>query len=123
MAGFPVSHMRILLVGTMINSNVAPSPLNGIATPDVPIPVGRQMDADQFFGKGSELACMFRSSFANNFSSEIWALPVGDSSSTAQAQTTITVAAAATDYGTIHLYIAGYVVRVNVAATDTVNNI
>jgi len=122
MAGFPVSHMRILLVGTMITSNTPPSPLNGTATPDIPVPVGRQTDADHFFGKGSELACMFRASFANNFSSEIWALPVAEpTTGGAQAQATITVAAAPTDYGTLSLYIAGYPINVNVALTDTVN--
>jgi phage tail sheath gpL-like len=122
MAGFPVTHLRSLLVGTMTSKNTNTA-LNGKGIADVPIIIGRQMDADLLFGRGSELASMFRAYFANNWANEVWALPVVESAASTPATGTITVATPPTEAGTISLYIAGYVVEVNVAATDTVNAI
>src|SRR5262252_2587527 len=131
MAGFPVSHMRSLLVGIMSTSNPpagTPVPgadpiVNGVGTPNVPIPVGRQMDVDHLFGQGSEIACMFRAYFANNFANEIWALPVAEPLTGSAAQGTITVTNPPLEAGTISLYIAGYNVNVNIPATATVNDV
>src|SRR4030095_6502426 len=69
-AGIPVLKQPALLVGTMI----AP----GDATPDVPIAVGSQAQADAHFGQGSELARMFHSFFNNGFSGEVWGLPLAE---------------------------------------------
>jgi len=106
---------------TWIDNVVAAFP--GVGIPDVPIIIGRQMDADNLFGRGSELASMFRAYFANNWANEVWALPVVASPASIAATGTITVATPPTDAGTISLYIGGYNVQVNVAATDTVNSI
>ncbi|HMF27134.1 MAG TPA: hypothetical protein VKE42_00090, partial [Candidatus Cybelea sp.] len=119
MAGFPITHLRILYVGTMTTKNTDTT-LNGTATPNVPIVVSRQMDADHLFGIGSELAAQFRAGFANNWANETWALPVAESAASVEAHGTITVKTPPTDAGTISLYIAGYPVRVNIAATATV---
>src|SRR5215475_9132238 len=122
MAGFPVSHMRSLLVGTM-TTKATDLTLNGAGIKDIPIPIGRQMDADHLFGEGSELACMFRAFFANNWANETWALPVEESVGSVPATCTITVTTPPTEAGTIDLFIAGYHVAVNVGATFTVNQV
>jgi len=102
-----------------------PSLLVGIATSlgdaphDVAIAIGTQAQADQHFGQGSMLARMFKSFFANNFANEVWGLPVGEPTGATAATATITVANPPTDAGTIHLYIAGQHVPVNVGGTDT----
>jgi phage tail sheath gpL-like len=126
MAGFPISHMRSLLVGMMISTTPSPPNANvvpGIGTPDVPIPVGRQIDADRLFGQGSELACMFRAYFANNRANELWCVPVAEPSGSTHATGTITVLTPPVEAGQISLYIAGYPIRINVSATATVNDV
>src|SRR5262245_12453500 len=116
MAGFPVSHMRSLLVGMMISSATGTDPnvKNGIGIPDVPIPVGRQVDCDRLFGQGSELACMFRAYFHNNRANELWCVPVAEPAASTAATGTITVMTPPTEAGQIMLYIAGYPIRINV---------
>src|SRR5262245_2294664 len=125
MAGFPVSHMRSLLVGMMISTATGTNPnvKNGIGLPDVPIPVGRQIDCDRLFGQGSELACMFRAYFANNRANELWCLPLAEPVASTAAQATVSVLPPPIEAGQIMLYIAGYPIRVNVSATSTVNEV
>ena len=122
MAGFPISHMRSLIVGVMTSANTDTT-LNGVGTADIPVLCSRQMDADHLFGQGSHLACMMRAFFANNWANETWALPVKESVGSTQATGTITVSTPPTDAGTIDLFIAGYHVPVNVGATFTVNQV
>ena len=66
---------------------------------------------------------MFRAFYANNFANEVWGLPLAEAAGSAAGTGTITVTAAPTEAGTIHLYIGGVHVPVNVATTDTVTNI
>lgn len=122
MAGYPMEHLRSLVVGVMTTKNTNVS-LNGTGVPDVPIIIGRQMDADQLFGRGSMLACMMRAYFANNWANEVWCLPVAESAASVQATGTITIGNAPTDAGTINLYIAGYSVPVNVTFGMTVSDV
>ena len=116
-AGLWTLHQPALLVGIMTDQ--------GVALPDVAIPVGSQAQADKQFGEGSHLACMFRAFFANNFANEVWGLPVAEPLAGTAATGTITVTAAAGGHeaGTINLYIGGMHVPVNIGAADTVNNI
>jgi phage tail sheath gpL-like len=110
-AGIPMIHQPSLLVGIATSLGVAPH--------DVAIAIGTQAQADHSFGAGSELARMFRTFFANNFANEVWGLPVGEPVAATAATGTITVANPPTDAGTIHLYIAGQHVPVNVSGSDT----
>ena len=112
MAGLPATLGRSLLVGIMSAT--------GSAAPDVPIPVASQAQADALFGKGSQLACMFRTFFANNWANPVWGLPLADPTGAASAGS-ILVASAPSQAGTIQLYIAGKNVPVYVGATDTVD--
>jgi len=122
MAGYPMTHLRTLLVGTMTSKNTDTT-LNGAGVKDVPVIVGRQMDADYLFGAGSELASAYRAATANNWANEIWCLPVEESPASTPATGTITVTNPPTDAGTIDLMIGGYHVPVNIAATSTANEV
>src|SRR6516164_4865377 len=114
MAGLPQINLRALLVGVA---------KGGRAPSDIAAPFGSQAQADAQFGEGSELARMFRAYYANNFANEVWGLPVQASTGSAPATGTINVTAAPTQAGTIHLYISGDYVPVNVLTTDTVTTI
>jgi phage tail sheath gpL-like len=122
MAGIPETHQRALLVGTMMTLQTDTT-LNGTAVPDVPLIIGRQMDANLSFGQGSELANMFKAYFLNNFANEVWALPFAEPPGGEAATGTITVSSAATQAGTIDLYIAGTHEPVNIIPSQTVNEV
>jgi phage tail sheath gpL-like len=96
---------------------------DGDATVDVPIPIGSQAQADAHFGPGSELSRMFQAFYANNFANEVWGLPLAEPVGASAATGAITITAAPTEAGTIHLYIAGTHIPVNVMSTDTITNI
>jgi phage tail sheath gpL-like len=114
-AGLPQLGLRALLVGTATAGGDAPH--------DIPIAVGSQAQADAHFGQGSELSRMFKAYYASNLANEVWGLPVAEPSGGTAATGKIIVTAAPTEAGTIHLYIAGDHIPVNVGATDTVNSI
>jgi phage tail sheath gpL-like len=116
MAGLPVIGMPALLVGIMIASE-------GDATPDVPIAVGSQAQADAHFGQGSMLSRCFKAFFANNFANQVYGLPVAEPTGATAATGIITVTTPPTDSGEISLYIGGQLIAVAVAATDTVADI
>jgi len=111
MAGLPSINLKALMVGVMTT--------DGDATPDVPIPIGSQAQADQHFGAGSELSRMFQAYYSNNFANEVWGLPLAEPAAASPASGTITISAPPTAAGTIHLYIAGTYIPVNVMTTDT----
>ena len=110
MAGLPTINLRALLVGVAIG---------GTADHDVAVPIGSQAQADAQFGEGSELSRMFKAFFANNFANEVWGLPLTEPSGSAAATGDIVIDAPPTAAGTIHLYVAGDYVPVNVLTTDT----
>jgi phage tail sheath gpL-like len=108
-AGFPVNRQAALLVGTKLTTGAS-------AAIDIPIPIASQAQADAAFGKGSELARMFKAFFANSWSQETWGLPVTDVGTAATH--TITVTGAIVDAGTYHLYVGGTKVPVQLSTTD-----
>lgn len=112
-AGLPVNILPTLLVGHMIGTGVGA----GKASPNIPLPIASQAQADYSFGRGSQLANMFKAYFANNWASKVYGLPMAEG--TTAATGTITVTTAPTAAGTLHLYIAGWHVPVAVTATDT----
>ena len=115
MAGLPTINLRALLVGVMTP--------DGDAVADVPLPISSQAQADQAFGMGSELSRMFKAFFANNFANEVWGLPLSEPTAAVTATGMVTITAAPTAAGTIHLYIGGEQVPVNVSPTDAVDEI
>ena len=116
-AGIWTINQPALLVGIMTDE--------GIALPDVAIPVGSQAQADKQFGQGSQLANMFAAFYRNNFANEVWGLPLAEptTGTAATGKITVTVDAGGHEAGTINLYIGGQHVPVNIGATDTVNDI
>ena len=111
-AGLPVIRQPALLVGM---KNTA-----GTGAADVAVPIGTQAQADQRFGIGSHLANMFKAFFRNNFAHEVWGLPVAEPVAGTPATGTITVTTAPpVEAGTIHLYVAGEHVGINIGASDT----
>lgn len=115
MAGLPTINLKALMVGIMTS--------DGDAKHDIPIPIGSQSQADQHFGAGSELSRMFQAYYANNFANEVWALPLAEPVGATAATGAITITTAPTNAGTIHLYIAGTHIPVNVMSTDTTADI
>jgi phage tail sheath gpL-like len=104
-------------VPTVISANP------GDALPNVPIAIGTQSQADAHFGVGSEVARMYRTFFANNFANETWGLGIPEPPNAQAAIGTITITKQQTEAGTIHLYIAGTHVPVNIAASDTTDEV
>jgi len=110
-AGIPLIHQPALLVGTMTS--------DGDAQPNVPIAIGTQAQANAHFGIGSEVARMFRTYFANNFANEVWGLGVPEPLGASAAAGAVVITRQQLEAGTIHLYIAGRHVPINIAASDT----
>jgi phage tail sheath gpL-like len=115
MAGLTTINLKALMVGIMLST--------GTATPNIPIPIGSQAQADAAFGEGSELSRMFQAFFANNFANEVWGLPVAEPVGGVAATGPITITTPPTAAGTIALYIAGTSVPVNITTTDTITTI
>jgi phage tail sheath gpL-like len=115
MAGVHSINLIALLTGVMTS--------DGTATADVPIPIGTQHAADDAFGAGSELSRMFQAYFANNYANEVWGLPLAEPVGAMAATGTIVITTPPTAAGTIHLYIAGTHIPVNVMTTDTIDDI
>jgi phage tail sheath gpL-like len=115
MAGLTTINLKSLLTGVMT--------ADGDATPDVPIPIGSQAQADAHFGPGSELSRMFQAFYANNFANEVWGLPVAEPVGASAATGDITITTPPTEAGTISLYIAGTYVPINIMSTDTIADI
>ena len=111
MAGLPQLGLRALLVGTAL--------AGGDQAMNVPVAVGSQAQADAHWGQGSEISRMFAAFFANNFSNEVWGIGIPEPVGATAATGTVTVATPPTAAGTIHLYIGGIHVPVNVGASDT----
>ena len=95
----------------------------GTAAPDVPVPIGSQAQADQHFGEGSELARMFKAFYSNNFANEVWGVGLKAPTGAVAATGAITIQTPPTNAGTIHLYVGGEYVPVNISPTDTVDSI
>ena len=91
----------------------------GTKPPNVPIPIGTQAQADEFFGQGSELSRMFAAFFKNNFANEVWAGPLAEPEGGQAATGSIKIDIGPTEAGTLHLYIGGVHVPTNVAGGDT----
>ena len=86
--------------------------------------------ADALFGAGSQLALMIKAFRKNTKSSELWALPIADDSTSAAATGTLTFTvtgsgnpATLAAAGTIRLMISGQSCPVNVAAGDDATDV
>jgi phage tail sheath gpL-like len=110
-AGGSVASQPALLIGQMLAA--------GIATKNVPIPIGSKAIAKQQFGVGSMLAGMCAKFFDNNPGQQLWAIPIADPVGGAAAAGSLNITANAGVAGTYSLYIAGQLVQVGVGASDS----
>jgi phage tail sheath gpL-like len=102
---------KLLLIGQKTAS--------GTATVENPVLLTHPDQADGYFGKGSQLARMFRTAYKNNSYTETWALPLDDASSGVAATGNILFAGGVTKAGALNLYIGGEKVAIAAAAEDT----
>lgn len=109
---------RAILIGQMFTTGGNA----GTATPNVPVPVGSVALAGQMFGVGSMIYRMMKAFFACNTTQQIWAVPVAEGTG-AKATGTITVSGAGANSGLLSVYIAGQLVQVTVASTDSNNTV
>jgi phage tail sheath gpL-like len=114
-ANTATANQRALLIGPMTSL--------GIATPNVPLISSGTGDANVQAGPNSVLALMTAAYRANDTFGEVWYLPVSDAGGAVAASGTITFSTVPTANDTISLYIAGQLVTVGVAASQTVASI
>src|SRR4029077_11740736 len=107
MAGLPILTEPALIVGVMDDTV-------GDATPNVPIAIGSQAQADARFGQGTELARMFKSYFASNFANMVFGVGLVNDVGAMPATGVITITAPPVEAGTLDLYIGADNGRTNI---------
>ena len=110
--GTPALAWKVLFIGQRAASGTIPA---GQA-----VRVTKASQAEEFFGRGSMLASMFRHGKAANAYLETWAIALDDAAAGQAASMVMTVTAAATGAGTLYLLIAGEQVLVGIADGDGV---
>lgn len=113
-AGLPSQDSSALIMGTR---------KGGSAASDVPTAIGSAAEGAALFGAGSQIARMISAFLANNAVQTLYAAGVDEPSSGTAATGRIDVTTAPTDAGVLNLYIAGQLVRVSVAASDTASGL
>lgn len=111
MANTAQANQRALIIGQITAA--------GIATPNVPIISGGVGDAQIQGGAGSMLHLMTQIYRLNDAFGEVWYLPLSDATGAVAATGSVNFTAAPTAAGTISLYIAGTLIAVPVAASQT----
>ena len=106
-AGLYVYPTRVLLIGQALT-----------ATGPDPVRLQRAEDAVALWGRGSTIAAMAAAFFANQQLLEVWGVGVADAIAGTAATGSIALGGAATAAGTLQVLIAGWRVRVGVAAGD-----
>lgn len=111
-----------LIIGQPLSSKMSENGSLTLITSDA--------QADALFGAGSQLALMIKAFRKNSKSSELWALPIADDSTSAAATGTLTFTVAGTgspatlkENGVVRLMIGGQTCPVNVLAGDSAANV
>jgi len=95
---------------------VAGQMLAGIANPLVPVRITSAAQAATLFGAGSSLAQQCAAFLKVNTTTEMWAIAVVDDPTGVAATGTVTVSGAATESGTLYLYVGGRKIKVGVTS-------
>lgn len=106
---------KTLLLGQMLPT--------GTATPNVPVRVNNLNEANVFFGAGSMLASMTDYYRRSDNITEMWAVAIADDDAGAPASATIEVTGAASEPGSLYVYISGIRFTVPVKAGNDENTI
>lgn len=109
-AGLAQNSYTILVLGQRLAA--------GSVAQGVPVEVFGAAQAEQYFGRGSMLASMLAALKKANSYTRVVAIGLDDDAAGAQATGTLTFTGAATQAGTLNLYIAGTKVPVGVAIGD-----
>jgi phage tail sheath gpL-like len=110
--GTPAIPFKLLVMGQKLST--------GIATENVPVQITSYDAAELQFGRGSQLAEMFRALKANDKFTPTWALPQVDNAAGVAATGTLTFAGTPTEAGVVYCYVAGTRLTAAVASADTV---
>lgn len=108
--GTPALGWKVLLIGQRDVSGTVPA--------SQAVRVTKASQAEQFFGRSSMLASMFRHAKAANSYLETWAIALDDTPAGQAASMDLAVTAAATGAGTLYFLVAGEQVLVGVADGD-----
>lgn len=114
-SGTPAPRQRVLMFGQ--RSMVEGKPV-GTAAVNKPVRIYSKSQAAAAFGQGSMLHLMAKSFLAINRVAELWCLPQGDGTGSAEAAT-ITLSGTATENGTLVTYVAGVRLPLSVLKDDT----
>jgi len=95
---------------------VAGQMLAGIANPLTPVRITSPAQAVTLFGAGSMLAQQCAAYFKVDSMTELWAIAVVDDPAGVAATGTVTITGAATESGTLYLYIGGRKIKVGVTS-------
>lgn len=110
LAGNASINFKVLVIGQRLAT--------GTIGEGIPTLVSNPDDAEEYFGRGSMLAEQFHALKNADAFTETWAIALDENAAGVAATKTITVTGAATQAGTLTLYIAGRKVSVAVADTD-----
>jgi phage tail sheath gpL-like len=113
--GLPTIHHKILVIGQRLST--------GTVAEAVPTRILSAAQAEQAFGRGSQLASMLAALKTANAYTECWAIALDDDAGGTAATKTITVTGPATADGTISLYIAGRRIQAAGTSGDAQNDI
>jgi len=102
---------KLLVVGQLLSSGSANALTKHI--------IADVKQAKALFGRGSQLAAMCEIVLGIQTSIEVHAIGQADDGASATAAGTILVTSAATESGTLYLYIAGHRIKVGIASDDT----
>ena len=111
MRGLPAINHKVLIIGLRLAT--------GAVLANVPTRILSAAQAEQAFGRGSQLASMLAAFKAANRTVDVTALALDEAGAGTAATGTITVTGSPTAAGTLALYIAGTRIQVGVAAAAT----
>src|SRR5579883_2403009 len=108
---------RLLLLAYRLSSGTEP--------PDQPVLVNGQDDANQFFGQGSDLARLFAAAVSQVGGGvlDIWCCGINEPASGTQSTHIINIAGAATEAGSVDVYICGYRASIAIASGDQASDV
>lgn len=108
--GIPVQQRRILIMGQKLAA--------GTGTVLTPYQISSKSAAEELAGRGSIAHLMAAAALDANANTNLWLILVNDDGAAVDAAGTLTFSGAVTSAGTLHLYVAGRLIKIAVAASE-----